>query len=270
MPSRLAPSKLPKCCYLLFPRDLRPRSYQSVATSFPPVLRLRSYESVVIYRFFHPTCALEVTKVSPLSFSFPACALEVTNVLATFAFLSCLVPSKLPKCFFSRFPYLTCALKVTKVSLLSCPPPVLRPRSYQSVIVSWLFPPDSRPRSLAPFVFIQSSKIPKCRCSSFCPPYLRPRSYQSVMTSVFPSCLARSKLPKCRYFSFSPPDLRSRGYQSVSSFVPPLPSCALEVTKVSLFRGFSHLARTLEVTKVSLLSCYPPVLRPRSYQSVAV
>ena len=56
---RLAPSKLPKCrCFcalavtkvlpfIVFPSDLRPGSYQSVAISFsPPDLRPRSYQSV--------------------------------------------------------------------------------------------------------------------------------------------------------------------------------------------------------------------------------
>ena len=93
-PSHLAPSKLPKCHYRLFCRpDLRPRSYQSVsAFAFPShlvslfivfvhptcalgvscptsVLRSRSCQSVTIYCFSQPVCALEVTKVSLLSWS---------------------------------------------------------------------------------------------------------------------------------------------------------------------------------------------------------
>ena len=86
---------------------------------------------------------------------------------------SCSLPVLCPRSYqsvaISRLLNLTYALKVTKVSLLSCPPPVL-------LASSWVLPPESRLRS-----------------------------YQSVASFVLPSCLATSKLPKCRYLLCPPP-----------------------------------------------------------------
>ena len=183
---------------LLFPRDLRPRSYQSVATSFPPVLRLRSYECVVIYCFFHPTCALEVTKVSPLSFSFPACALEVTKVSPCIVFPADLRPRSYQRVSYFRVPFLSCALEVTKVFLFSFSLPDLRPQGHQSFPS---FVPSSR---LAP------SKLPKCHC------------FMVVSTGLAPS--------KSRSFRV-PSSLRRYQNAAVHRFVHP--NCALKVTKVS-------------------------------------
>ena len=103
------------------------------------------------------------------------------------------------------------------------------------------------------------------RCTSICAlevakesllscslPILRPRSYQSVTMYLFFTRLAFPKLPNCRHFRVL------------------LPSCAVEVTKMSLFIMFFHLSGILEVTKVSLLSCPFSVLWTRSYQSFIV
>ena len=126
---------------------------------------------------------------------------------------------------------------------------MLRPRSYQSVIIYRFFPSD-----------------------------LRPPSSQNVATLVCPSRLAPSKLQKYHYlfvgFStrLAPSKLQKCRYLRV-----PFPFCPLEVTKVSLFivlcisiNRFFHPTCALEVTKVLLLLCAPPVLRPRSYQGVSI
>ena len=186
-------------------------------------------QSATIYPYFHPTCALEVTKVS------------LFIVISTR-----LAPSKLPKC--------RC-FRVT--------PPVLRPRSYQGAAI--FLPPIC---ALEVSVPLACCALEVTKVSLFIGiSTRRPRSFQSVATLVFPSRLAPSKLPKCWYFSFFPPDLRH--------------TCSLVETKVSLLscsppllrprsyqsvliHHFFHPTCALEVTKVSLLSCSPPALRPRS------
>ena len=238
---------------------------------FPPVLRPRSYQSVTIYRFFHLTRALEESKCLYFRVPLPFCALELTNVSLFLVFV-------LVFCFVHP----TGALEVIKVSLLSCSPPILRPRSYQSVAIYGFVHPTCG---------LQVTKISLLSCS---PPVLRPRSYQSLAIYDLFTRLAPSKLPKCRYFRVPLPScalevtkvslfiifltrLRFRSYQIVATFVPPsrfapseLPKCHYLLFFVSLFYRFSHPTRALEVTKVSLLSCSPRVLRPRSFQSVII
>ena len=124
--ARLALSESPKCHYLFFfPRDLRPRSYQSVATfASPPVLRLRNYQRIAIYRFPHPTWALEISKLSILSCSPPHTSRSAPSKLLKCNYLLFLVSLGI------GFFHPTCAFEVTKVSLPLCSPLVLRPRSF--------------------------------------------------------------------------------------------------------------------------------------------
>ena len=137
-----------------------------------------------------PSCALDVLKVLLFTFSPPHCAVEVTKVAH--------------------------AIKVTKVSLPSCSPPILRPRSYQSITIHCF---SMRPAA---------SKLPKCRY--FRVPFLScALCVRKCYYLLFFHPTAPSKLPKCR----APSKLPKWRYLHV-----PLPSCALEVTKVSLFTVF--------------------------------
>ena len=138
----------------------------------PPILRPRSYQSV-----------------------------------ATFVFPPIWRPRSYQSISIHCFFHATRSLEVTKVSLLSCFLPVLRPRCSQSLTI-YRLSLRSRPRSYqsAP------SKLPKCRCLRVPLPscalevnkvlvfivFYATRSYQSGATCVLPSSLAPSKLPMCR------------------------------------------------------------------------
>jgi len=115
-----------------------------------------------------------------------------------------LAPTKLPKYHFSWFFYATRSLEITKVSLLSCFPPALRPRCSKSV-TTYRFSTRLRPRSYQSVV--------------------RHRSYQSGATFMFPSHPAPSKLPKYHYSSFFYAS-RSREVTKVS-----LPSCSSPILR---------------------------------------
>ena len=142
-PSRLAPSKLPQCRYLRVPSHLAPsklpkyqyslffhatRSLEVTKVSLlpcgsPPVLRPRCSQSATIYLFSTPLRRRSYQS-GPRNPSYQS--------LATFVFPSHLAASKLPKYNHSLFFYATRSLEVTKVSLLSCSLPVLRPRCSNS------------------------------------------------------------------------------------------------------------------------------------------
>ena len=76
-------------------------------------------------------------------------------------------PSKLPKCRYFRVPLRLARSKSAKCRFLSCSPPDLRPRSYQSVIIYHFVPTCD----------LEVTKVSLPSCS---PPVLRPRSYQSI------------------------------------------------------------------------------------------
>ena len=122
-----------------------------------------------------------------------------------------------------------CAIEITKVALSSCSP-VLRPRSYQSIIIHCF--------SLR----LTASKLPK----------------RSLLRVSFPS--RALDVDKESLFTVYPPDCALE--------VTKVP-CALEVTKVLLVIVFLPTC-ALEDTRVSQFVCFPPVLCPRSCQSFAV
>ena len=139
-------------------------------------------------------------------------------------------PSKLPKCRYLRVPLPSCGLEVTKVS---------------------------------PFIV--------CLCDP------QPRSYQSVATFVFPSCLAPSMFKSItvyRFFTRLRPRsyqsvVRHRSYQSGVTFMFPSHPAHSKLPKYH-YSSFFFASRSREVTKVSLPSCSPPILRPRSCQSTSI
>ena len=138
---------------------------------FLPDLRTRSYQSVAISGVSLPPCGLEGPKVSCLFHS--TCALEVTKVSLLSRAPTVLRPLSYQSVTMYRLFHPTCDLEVSEVSLLSCSPPVLRPRSYQSAIIYHFG--------------------------------MRPRRYQSVATFAFPSNLSRlapSKLPQCHSYYY--------------------------------------------------------------------
>ena len=111
---------------------------------------------------------------------------------------------------FLFFFHTTCALEVTKVSLLPFSPSAC---SKLPKCLYFLVPVPPAP-----------SKLPKCHHFSLFPPDLRPRSHESVATFVFPGCLASSKLLKCnclQFFHRLAPTKLPRSYQSVATFVLP-------------------------------------------------
>ena len=193
-----------------------------------PVLRPRSYQSIIIHCFSHSTCTRSYQGV------------------ATFVFPVVLRPRSYQSVAIHRFPQPTCALEVTKVLLLSCSPSVLRPRSYQSAKVSLFIVFSSRP---AP------SKLPKCRYFRVPLPSHALEITKESVSIVFPTRLRPSKLANCRYFrvSPSPPTLRPRSYKSQLFMV-----CCITTDR------FFHPTCAFEVTKVSLFPCSLLVSRPQS------
>ena len=202
-----------------------------------------------------PSCALEVTKVSLPSCSLPSCALEVTKVSVFIVFSMRPAASKLPKCrYFRVVPLPSCALDVLKVLLFT------------------FFPPHCAVEVTKVAHAIQVTKVSLPSCSR---PILRPRSYQSITIHCFSMRPAASKLPKCRYFRvpFLSCALYVRTCYYLPFFHPTAPSKLPKCRAPSKLPKGRHLRGPLpscahEVTKVSLLSCFPPALRPRCSKNV--
>ena len=147
----------------------------------------------------------------------PSGALEVTKVLLfivfpiRFAFSTC-------RSYQICYAFSSCALEVTKESLLPFPP-VLRLRSYQSVGIYCFFHPTCslEVTKVSPLSFSSPAcalEITKVLSFIGFPADLRPRSYQSVSYCRVPFLSCALEVPKCRCFLFSRPDLRLQGYQS--------------------------------------------------------
>ena len=227
--TRLAPSKLPKSRHFL---SLLSCAFEVTKVSEFIVFSIRLAPSrspkCRHFRFPLPLALSKLPKFYHLSVFQPTCALEVTKVSATVAFLSCLVPSKYQSVAVSCFPDLTCAFKVTKVSL----------GALEVTKVSLFHRFFHRARAL---------EITKVSLLSCCHPVEVTKMPLFIALSTRPASL---KLPECNYLRV------------------PLLSCALEVTKVSLFLVLPTRPATSRLPKCPFFRTPHPVLRPRSFQSV--
>ena len=228
MPSRLAPSKLPKCCYFIV-----------VSTRLAP-------SKLPKCRYFLSSCLApsKLRKCCHLSFFPSDLRPRGHQSVATFVFLSRLRPRSYQRVSYFRVPFLSCALEVTKVFLFSFSLPDLRPQGHQS------FP------SFVPSSRLTPSKLPKCHCFMVVSTGLAPSKSRSFRVHpvfedtkmplfiVLSSLPAPSKLPKCH-------DLRV-----------PLLSCALEVTKVSLFLVFPTRPAISRLPKCLFFRAPPSPLAP--------